>query len=506
MSFTLRYDMDFGSGWVDVTADVYLMPGDTSAWNRGIKSNRPEDHVADTGLLNFALDNSATNSGATQGWYSPSHPSCRAGFTFGIKVRVVGVWDGVDYPLWRGKLRAILPEPGQYGTKRTLCTAHDTMGDLYEADLISIAPQANKTEVQLLQAIVATLPSEAAPPATSYDVALDTYQYAFDDIGGGGIKALTAGSNVVLSAQGWWYAKADGTLKYENRHTITTKTSSFTFDNTMHGLVVPSDLSNVFNRIRVTVHPRTIDAAATTVLFSQPGAIELGPGQTLDVWGDYADPANSLKLIGGTAQVTPIVSTTDYVANSAADGSGSNQTANLSVVTSAFASTVKFELTNTSGATIYVTKLQIRGKGVYDNAPITVEKFVARPYGDRPLRLDLRYQHNTTIAKDLADYHYALYGNLAGSVSAITFMATADDTLLGQALEREIGDVITLSEEMTGLVNARVVIRGIEWSVAPGPVAMVTWYLSPMLVGSVFILDDATYGVLDSVVAALGYA
>jgi hypothetical protein len=41
----------------------------------------------------------------------------------------------------------------------------------------------------------------------------------------------------------------------------------------------------------------------------------------------------SATLIGAISQVVPIVSATDYAGNSAADGSGSNLTANVSVVT-----------------------------------------------------------------------------------------------------------------------------------------------------------------------------
>lgn len=504
---TVRIEAQFSVGvWTSFGNDV--LADRRVRWNRGMVGNTPLDRIASIGSLEFTLRNDKGVSGGVAGYYSPNHASCRTGFTFGIPVRLIANDGSGDQTLWRGKLRTILPTPGKELASSTLCTARDPIGDLAEATVREISPQVSQTEVALLQAIVAALPTDAQPPATSYDTALDTYPYAFDDLGNGA-KALDAAIRVVTSAQGLYYSKADGTVRYDNRHTISVKSSSVTLSEAQiladNGLVVPSSLANVYNRVRVTIHPKT--TAAATVLFSLSGAQAIGPGHTVTIWGDYFDPTNTLKLIGGTSVTTPIVATTDYLGNSQADGLGSDLTASLSIVTSAFASSVKFAVTNTTTAqTIYLTTLQVRGTAIYDNAPQTFESFTAQTYGDRPLDVDLPYQSDGLVAQDLADYLKAQYLMLGDQADEVSFDPQVSATLMTQALTREIGDVITLTETQTGLSSVQALIVGIQGEASAGAWLRHRFLLAPQAVGSTFIFDDSVYGVLDAAVATLGYA
>ncbi len=502
----VRVELQFAPGvWTSLGSDVIADAG--VRWTRGMSGNTPHDRVAVTGTLEFALRNDNGNTGGIAGWYSPNSASCRAGFTFGIPVRVV-INDGTDHVVWTGKLRTIQPTPGKELAPRTLCTGQDKMGDLAEADVRAIAPQANKTEVELLQAIIAALPTEAQPDATSYDSALDVYPFAFDDLAGG-VKAMDALTRVVTSAQGLLYVKADGTLRYDNRHTVALRAISYAFAESellaADGLSVPSSLANAYNRVRVTTHPKS--TASSLVLFGISGPQMIAPGQTVTIWGDYYDANNTLKLIGGTAQTTPIVATTDYTGNSVSDGSGIDYTADLSITTYAFAASVKFDVMNASTThTVYLTKCQVRGTAIYDNAPQTFESFTAQDYGDRPLDVDLGYQTSGATAQDLADYLKAQYIALADQVESASFDPQVSNALMTQAVTREIGDVVTVTETQTGVTAVRSAILGIHGSVGAGSWVRQQYLLVPQVAGAYFILDDAVYGVLDSTAAVLGYA
>src|SRR2546430_17643360 len=104
------------------------------------------------------------------------------------------------------------------------------------------------------------------------------------------------------------------------------------------------------------------------------------PGEVQVVTGDYYKTGDQQVKIGGTEQVA-VTATTDYTANTNADGvSGTDKTANLSVTAVASASTVTFTVTNNDAGQIYRGKLQIRGKGLYDDAPVTVEAQSKQPY------------------------------------------------------------------------------------------------------------------------------
>ncbi len=472
----LAFDISaFDAAWTDISDDVL---GQVSA-RYGIQGNGPKDGTASGGELHFDLDNSAQNAGATLGWYSPASASVRAGWTYGVTVRWVLTYSGTDYTRFRGKVGSIQPDPGLAMARRVHVVVYDHMRDLMDADVRQVTTQISKNENDLITAVLAALPSSSQPPATSFDSGLDTYAYAFDNVRGG-VKAGTLLNDIVLSSFGALYTKGDGTLVYKTRRSRSLAVSAATLSDTMRGLTVPSTLDGIFNRVRAVIHPKTVDAAATTVLWAQTGtAPSLSPGSSTTIWGTYRDPTNTLKLIGATAQVTPIVSTTDYTANSASDGSGSDLTANMSVVTTAFATTVQFVVTNTGTATLYVTKLQIRGKGIYDNGPRTFENYVAQSYGDRPVTIDLPYQDDAAVAQDIAAYIAAQFGNLTQQISDVTFWTQASAALATAALTLEPTDVVTLTETVSGLSAVKVVIQGVEFVWNSAKELLCKWRLAP---------------------------
>lgn len=504
VSFAIAVQLTVGV-WTDITADVVARPDSPVQAARGITSNGATDRVAQSGTLEFALRNDAHNSGMTRGWYSPNHASVRAGWTFGIPVRLQATYSAVTYTLWRGKLYEIKPDAGLYQTQLVHCVATDCMNDIASADAREVAAQVNQTEVQLLTTLLASLPAQSQPVATAFDAALDVYPYAFDTIGPG-TPALGLIQDIAMSGLGYVYPKGDGTLRYENRHARALASSSFTVsDGTVMDVSVPTSLSKVWNRVRLTYHQKTIDAAATTVLFSATSIPLLAPGQVLTLWGSYVVQSNTLKLIGGTSQVVPIVATTDYLANAAQDGSGTDLTANVSVSTSAFASTVKFTITNNGTTPAYVTQLQVRGKGIYDNAPATAESYATQAYADRPLDVDLPYQNDGGVAQDLADYLRAQYQLLINQVDEVTIYGHCSPTLMVQALAREIGDLVTVSETMTGLASTVVAIQGITYVCASGQFLAVHWRTAPVAPVKNWILDDPVYSILGTT-TYLGYA
>jgi hypothetical protein len=146
----------------------------------------------------------------------------------------------------------------------------------------------------------------------------------------------------------------------------------------------------------------------------------------------------------------------------------------------------------------------VRGKGIYDNAPITVESFTAQTYGDRPFELDLVYQDDANVAQDLADYVKTQYLALANQADVVTINPQRSDALMVHALAREIGDRITVSETMTGLDGTDLTIQGIELEVREGPWLLCRWTVAPSLSTAFWILDDPVASVLDET-TVLGY-
>jgi hypothetical protein len=450
-----------GSTWTDITADV--VDGDVDG-KYGVDGSGPIDEIASTGQFTFKLRNDAQGT-RPLGYYSPSNVNCRSGWLFGIPFRFRILYLGVYYTRFRGKLRVILPDTGPYARRQVVVTAYDYMRDLAEFDLQAISIQVNQSEAQVITNVLASLPAESQPVATDIDAGIDVFPWALDKLGTS-TKAMSVISDVARSSYYFVAIKGDGTLIGRNRTSRATGVAMFSFLGDANDVIVPSDLSNVYNLVRVTIHPRTIDATATTVLYELVGdGLPIGAGLTVTVFGAFTDATNAQRLIGGTATVTPIVATTDYLGNSASDGSGSDQTASLSIVTTAFATTAMFEITNTSGATVYVTKLQIRGKGVYDLGPQTFVSSSTQPYGTRPIDIDMPYQSDPLIAQSSAEYLQAVYAGSTQQVQELKFIANVSAAKMLFALTVEPGDLIALTEVVTG-VNATVVVQSVSFTLA----------------------------------------
>lgn len=505
---SLRVELHLAGVWTDVTADVRAIDVDGEY---GIVGNGPKDRLADVGTLMFSLNNDPTNSAGVGGYYSPLHAACRPGFQDGITVRVNFAWAGTDWPRFYGKVAHIDPVPGVHASRLTRVVAYDLMNDLIEADLRNVTVQIGQTEAQLMTVLFAALPAAAQPVSLDLDAGLDVSPFAFDTLGEGE-KAVTPLADLLLSSLGYGHYGPDGVWHYENRQARQLVLSTFTLDNTMVDLVVPTSNEHVFDRVRATYHPKFIDPAATTVLWKLTGdAPAIAAGETIVIWGDYYKTAEPSVHIGGTAQIAPVV-TTDYMANSLANGSGTNKSAALVVVAEPWGSTVKFTITNTDAATVYlvngagVPTLQIRGKGLYDLSPVTVESGT----GAAALNVDLRYQTNFNITQDLADYLLAQYQALGTQPESVEFVANRSDAHMAAALGAQIGDRITLLEAQTGLI-ADSFIQRIHWTASPGaagagPTLKVRFGLaSATFFDDVWVMDDVVLSVIDTS-TFLGYA
>ena len=493
---TFRVDIQFSAGvWTDVSEDVIIADGMRTS--RGISGSTPRDRVAGTGTFEFYLNNSARNSAALEGYYSPAHTNCRAGWTFGVPVRLVATYSAVEYPLWRGRVRTINPLAGKFRTRRVAVTAQDCMGEMAEAILREITPQLNKSETSLISTIVAAVPTDAQPHATSLDNPVDVFPYALDNAGDGA-SALALLNDTVTSAFGYLYPLNDGTLRYTNRRTWQATSTSGTLGETeMTELEVPSSRENVYNKVRVTAHPKRVTEEANVVLWRADTIVSVPAGESQTIWATYADPDNPQKLSGG-ANINPAVAGSNYSVNSSPSGLGTNLSASVAVTVTGFASTAKIEIVNSSGVTAYFAgtdsqpHLTVVGRGVYDNAPITRESYTATTYADRTFDFDLPYQDDANIAQDIADYIKLQYLTTARKATSVTIAANNSNTLMLKALQREIGQRETLTETMTGLTSVQQHIVGIALEIKAPNILTCRWTLAPALTQQFFTLNSST--------------
>lgn len=454
VAFVVTVQMQLSGVWTDVSEDV-IRP---LSWTRGMSGNGPKDTIANTGTFEFSLRNDDGNSQETEGLYSMNNPVCRAGFGEGTPVQITITSGAItNREVWTGKLFSADPDPGIYGNRRVHCIAQCVMGALADAEVREVGHQIDQTEVEVLHAVLDSLDAASQPVARDFDSAQHQFPVALDDIGGGE-GAWGVLEKVVTSARGTLYPLANGTLKYQSFSQRVLELTQFTFtDDLLAGIEVPSSTENVFNKVIVTAHPKTFQPATSPpimVLASDISALSIEPGASVEVFLSYQDPDRPEVAIGGTnfqdGGITDgLLDATDYEFNDAEDGSGADVTADMTVVADFFAADVKLTITNNGAVTAYRQFLQVRGTGIYDQQPTHSIAKSEMAYGTKPIDIDLPYQPSSVFAQQVADFVEASYRDLADQVRAISFFPADSDEMMEQALTREIGEVVDVSETLT---------------------------------------------------------
>ena len=479
------------SGWAfGIPAQIVFSHGNDSAQSVSTLTRSGTTATATTAAAHgYATSDYVTISGAGEEGYNGTYQITVTGgstLTYTVACSPATPATGTitarkAYVKHRGKIRVIDPDAGIARQQLVRVTSYDGIRDLAESDLREVALQVGATEAECVDALLDALPAASQPVARSLDTGVDTFPYAFDDLEGGQ-KALGIVKDVCLSSFALAFIRGDGTFRLLSRNTRATGSSSYTFTNTMHGLGVPTDERHVFNLVRVTIRPRTISAAATEELYALPtgDSLEIPHGETITLWTSYSDPNDRQVTVGGAAVVTALVGGTHYSANSQADGLGSDLTASISATLEPFASVAKWTLTNNhASSTAYIVPpLKVIGKALRNPGPKTFEATSTQAYGTRPLSLDLKYQADSVIAQSYATFLEAQYNSLASQLEYIEFLANDSSDFLTQALAREPGDIITVTETVTG-VSTDATIQSVSLEVTPGPMIVCRWGLAP---------------------------
>lgn len=498
--------------WTDVSGDLVR---DALRWRRGIFGAGPLDLLARPGSASFTLDNSDQNTAATAGYYTPGHASALAGWRQGIWVRLRLGYGAATRYVFRGRLRSIHPDPGVTGLRVVMCEATDWLTEFAEFDAGNLALQEHARSDELLEALIDSLP--AGPANRSIDVGLDEYPFAFDDLGGDAPKAMQVAQDILQSERGYLYLRGDATdgetLRFENRQarSVEVVAASFTaadFENAPGVLDVPSDLdTSIVNDVEVQTVPRRVDAAATTILVRLDGPIKVLAGETVQVFVDYRDPSQEAVFVGGK-DMQALAATTDWTANAHEDGTGADMTGDFDVTATYFGSRAMIACTNHAPAEGYVrgpgggAGLQARGKGLYRYAPVTSHSADASSvalFGTHqlPSPLVMPYQDDRAVGQGVADFIAHIYSGLTPFPRRLQVASETGGALLTQAITRDIGDKIAITEAQTGLDGTPVFIHAIEQEIGLDGRVRTWWTLAPADMAALFIFDDPESGVFD---------
>lgn len=467
-----RFEMEltgYTNGWTDVTQDVMLEAPPVSV-DYGIAGTGPLDLVGTTGQKRLGLNNGESNSAGLLGYYSPGHANCRPGFKLGIRVRYTYVLGGGDpaapngYGKFIGRLREIDPKPGKHRDRKTVCSVVDWMNEAATTKF-NLATQIGKRHDQVLASVLALMPRQ--PDVATLTAGDSTFPYAVDNGPTERSTVMTEIQRLCQSEYARCYIRGGlnlwGELRLEKRSSRLGPVAAFVFDGSMQVLDAGSETAKIKNKVKVTAHPRRVDAAATTVLFAKPNQSNpsVQPSAVLKLSGRYVDPANPNARVGGIDMVAP-VATTDYLMNAAADGSGANLTANFAVVPFYGANQVDYTITNNGGTAGYITKLQARGRGLYDYDPLEVEALNTTSIaqiGESQVVLDQPYQSDAVVTKAIAEFVVTSW-SAGGIAEASLKYIPRTQAELDAAMALEPGMAGVVREEVVG-INDTFYIQGV---------------------------------------------
>jgi len=198
-------------------------------------------------------------------------------------------------------------------------------------------------------------------------------------------------------------------------------------------------------------------------------------GETSTWWGDASVAGVSVFV---DAWTTPVI-TTDYTANSLANGTGTDMTALIGLVATKFAKTIKLALTNNGTVPAFITLLKARGTWYDDQTKVTSkaeDSTSQTAYQKRTFELDGKYMTDTVKAQSFANYAIGKYKDPRAELG-ISIM-NQDAATLTQILSREISDRITIVNTKLG-VSADFFIDYMEHDISlSGLLHTVTYHLA----------------------------
>lgn len=489
----------------------------------GIQGAGALDRIAQTGIMSFALDNSVKNSHGAQGAYSPGHANQLAGFDLGAEVLLKITYDGTTYYKFSGTLVDITPDAGQYKRQAVLCRAVDWMDEASRAKVRNVTIQSDKRADELIDSLVTTSVTNQ-PNATDYNTGQSTFAKSFDNLKDAETSVMSALQDCVISELGYLYVKGDttqgGTLTFEDRHARPKKgLASATFNNTMGALKVVRNRDGIINRVYVVVHPRTTDGSASVLyeLTTTNESPSVPVASTITINCPFKESTINAYRVAAESLVTP-VSGTDWIANTEADGTGTNITSSVAVtIATSAANSAELQIVNNHAtATAYLTTLQVRGVAVRDVTE-TVLSASDEPsqlkYGETDQRIDMKYESTAgEFGSSIAQWILNIYKEPDYLIQEFRLSGNKSDYMMTHSLAREPGDKITLTETMTGIsatgtgsTEIGYFINGVKMTIRPPAIIDTSWVLAPGKGQAAWVIDQVGASEL-GVTTNLGFA
>lgn len=186
--------------------------------------------------------------------------------------------------------------------------------------------------------------------------------------------------NDLASAEGATaFVDENGIFRFWNRQHSTTN-SGIQFTLTYSGIVsINLTDAPIYNDVTVTAMPRTVQAKQ--IIWQLSASVLVSPNSTTTIEADFSDDQGALPVTG-LDQPVPVGSSngsSNFIANTAQDGSGSDATSSITLAGANLAATsYVMTFANATSQPIYITSVTLYG------TPAKVTNIIAQRYKDQP--------------------------------------------------------------------------------------------------------------------------
>lgn len=477
---SLKYYAWLIDEWVELKVSNSAINAD-----QGILSNDPLYRIAGVGTLDLELLNDDEI-------YTPGHENCLDGWHAGVRIKEVFTYspdyhpDGAEriYYWYVPKVDGIQPDIRKYGTRKCKVSAVDWMYYAYERKLRNPVIVTDCTVATALDSIVDSMDIE--PETLDFDDGVNTFLTALD-ITNERTRVADVMSQLAKSEWGMIYLRPGETLTFEDfKHRnclrdLTEYEGAFTgrtFDgggtNKLHEISV-SHGDALVNVIEAVSYPREKDTAAV-VLWKLRKPVAIASGESRVISGRYRNPDGGLK-VNGYDMITP-AATTDYLANGKSDGTGTNYTASVTVTPVYKANRFRHTVTNNSSVTVWLTRFQCRGYGIYINDALIYEtenETSIGKYDEFSMTIDQKYQQDTDYGALIADRELEFNRDPETRINSISFYANLSDSNMMAFISLHAGDKIKITSDV--VETDIYYINGVSYQVIAGKIILVTFYV-----------------------------
>lgn len=442
-------------------------------------------------------------------------PEVTAGLSSGTPLRIQADDGSTVHTLFTGFITRVEPLPGDQGARTAVVYAAGPETALHMT-AVRLPPQVARRADETIASLLAAVPLRRTPlagcwvlgvadhselgeqttlpgdPLIALETGITTCAY-LGDTWEDGIPAIAAIRQLAESERGRFFTDRAGRLVFYSRHhTLLDTTPAAAFSDEMDDLTYTYG-ADMANHVAITLTPRHIGGAGSTLwMLENPQRIQPGESGFRQITARYRA---ALDQPCGALAVTPPLSGMDYTANTAADGSGADITADLDVLlVRADFSAALLEVRNRSTGVAYLQAgATLRGTPLLQGDPVTVTEQDATSitfHGLHPLVFDLPALDSVEDAGQLARFELARRKHPRGTAHSLTLVSPRHRASI---LGRTLFDRITVTEMQTGH-HADYFIIGEAHTLDLGAARhRVTWALEPAA-GDFWVLGD---GLLD---------